>query len=411
MKKILLLTFILTILVPYANATAQTNLVKAAFLRDGNLWIFVDGKEKQVTNSGNVPSAPKWSRDGKLLVYQQMGPSKFSKNEQQSEVWTYNLESGKRKQIYHNGHSLKWGPHKNILAFSDKGILDISNLSEFFNIAMGVNDYAWLPKGDGFLLSSSGTLRPDGWSSASLFTKKVGENYRDIVLFGGVKPFFTLPKEIGTTNKNKLIAVYAEQLSYSPSGKWVSFVVSPTASWSMDSNMVCVIDSTGKNFKVLDEIILQVGSPKWAPSTDSLAFIAGGGRLVFDFKNKKLRIKELPASGTFTPDHFADIDFNWITNELLVVSRMKEGKWSNDFSKHPLPVLYSVDVSKNMQTKLTNPPKGLGDYAPQYVKSMNKLVWLRGSSILNENRDLWMANLDGSHEKKLLQNVQEIVFY
>ena len=90
--------------------------------------------------------------------------------------------------------------------------------------------------------------------------------------------------------------------NYSPSKKWISFIVSPTASWSMDSNMLCVISSEGKNFKILDEIILHVGKPKWAPSNDTIAYIAGGGRIVLGFKNKDLKIEEMPASTKYTPE-------------------------------------------------------------------------------------------------------------
>lgn len=411
MKQAFFLIIILAILFPSAPSAAVENQVKAAFIRGGNLWTLIGDQEKQVTNSGKVFSKPQWSTDGNLLVYQIEAPSEIYKGETQSELWTYNIKTEEKKKIFYDGSSPKWAPHKNVIAYKNKGILDISNLQRFYNIATGVNDFTWLPDGTGFLLSSSGTLRPDGWSSASLFTKKVDNNYENVVLFGGVEPFFTLPREIGTTDKNKLIAVYAEQLTYSPNGKWISFVVTPTASWSMDSDMVCVIDKEGKNFEVLDEMILQVGQPKWAPSTDTLAYIAGGGRIVFGFRDKDLKVKEMPVSGSYTPDNYADLDFNWITDKLLVASRIKEQDWTNDFSKHPLPVLYSIDIDTNKQTKISNPPKGYGDYAPQFVPTIQKLIWLRGYSIIDTKRNLWKANSDGTEAMEWLLDVEEIVFY
>ena len=350
MKKVILFTIILALLFPLTPSAAVHHQMKAAFIRNGNLWTLMDGQEKKVTDSGKVFSSPQWSKDGTWLSYQVETSSEFDKGEMQSEVWVYNSKTGEKKRISYNGRTPKWAPHKDLIAYNNKGILDISDLKRFYNIATGVSDFTWLPDGTGFLLSSSGTLSPDGWSSASLFTKKVGNNYEDIVLFGGVEPFFTLPREIGTTDQNKLIAVNAEQLTFSPSGKWISFVVSPTASWSMDSNMVCIIDKEGKNFDVLDEMILDVGKPKWSPTTDTIAYIAGGGRIVFGFKNKDLKVKEMPASGTYTPAHYADLDFNWMTDKSLVVSRIKEQEWTNDFSKHPLPALYTL----NIDSKKTN---------------------------------------------------------
>lgn len=411
MKRGILLIFIISILFPLAPSAAVENQAKAAFIRDGNLWTLLDGQETQVTKSANVLAKPQWSKDGNWLVYQVESPSEMSNGERHSEIWIYNIITNEKKKISNNGYSPKWAPHKNVIAYNDKGILDISDFKRFYNIATGISDFTWLPDGTGFLLSSSGTLRPDGWSSASLFTKKVGDRYEDTILFGGVEPFFTLPREIGTTDKNNIIAVNAEQLTYSPSGNWISFVVSPTASWSMDSNMVCVIDKEGKNFEVLDEMILQVGQPKWAPSTDTIAYIAGGGRIVFGFKNKDLKVKEMPALGTFTPDNYADLDFDWVTNKLLVASRIKEQEWTNDFSKHPLPVLYSINVDTKKQIPITSPPKGYGDYAPQFIPNIKKLVWLRGFSITDTKWDLWKANTDGTEATEWLRDVQDIVFY
>ncbi|MGE8203419.1 TolB family protein [Heyndrickxia sp. NPDC080065] len=410
MGRILLLTIVLSILFPVSILATGEKDVKAGFIRDGNLWVLINNKEKQITNTGKVYDSPKWSHDGKWLLYQNEAPSKFQENEKQVEVWVYNIETKEKKKIFYDGYSPTWAPNKNIVAFNSRGILDISNFKRFYNIATGVDSYTWLPDGSGFLLSSAGVLRPDGWSSAILFTKKVNENYKDIVLFGGVKPFYTLPREIGVNN-NKIIAVYAGNFEFSPSHKWISFIVSPTASWSMDSNMLCVISKDGKDFHVLDEVIFGVGKPKWAPSSDTIAFIAGGGRIVFGFKNKDLKIREMPVSGTYTPPNYADLDFDWVTDKTIVTSRVKETEWSNDFSKHPLPELYSINIETKKQVNITKPPKGYGDYSPLFVESIGKLVWLRGTSITDLKRTLWKAKPDGTDAREWIKNVDAIEFY
>ncbi|PAV28036.1 hypothetical protein CIL05_19240 [Virgibacillus profundi] len=386
-------------------ANDESNHVKAGFIRDGDLWVLIGNKEEQITNTGQVIYTPKWSHDGKWLLYQNEATS-----DDQVEVWAYHLETKENKKVFYNGYSPTWAPHTNEIAFNDKGILNISDLQKFYNIATGVNNYTWLPDGSGFLLSAAGTLRPDGWSSAILYKKKLTDHYEDINLFGDVEHFFTLPKEIGIDNK-KIIAVYAGDFNFSPSNKWISFIVSPTASWSMDSNMLSVISSDGKDFEVLDEIILNVGEPKWAPSSDTIAFIAGGGRIVFGFKDKDLKIREMPVTGSFTPPNYVDLDFDWITDKSIVTSRMEESEWSNDFSDHPLPSLYTIDIENNKQLEITNPPKGYGDYNPEYVSSMEKLVWQRGVSITDQDRMLWKANPDGTEAEAWIQNVDMIEFY
>ncbi|WP_102347476.1 TolB family protein [Bacillus sp. Marseille-P3661] len=410
MQRLFCLVLALVIFSPVTTLAANVQTLKAAYIRDGDLWTLINNEEKQITNSGNIYSKPKWSPNGKWLLYQNMAPSQFEDSQQQVEVWAYNIDSGEKKQLFYDGYSPTWAPNKNIVAFNAKGILNISDFKQFYNIATGVDSYTWLPDGSGFLLSSAGVLRPDGWTSAMLFKKKVNENYNDVVLFGGVEPFFTLPREIGIDN-NKIISVYVNDLKFSPSNKWISFIVSPTASWSMDSNMLCLISSDGKHFEVLDEIVFEVGEPKWAPSADTLAFIAGGGRIVFGFKNKDLKVREMPVSGSLTPPNFADLDFDWINDKSIVTSRLEEREWSNDFKDHPIPSLFSVNIDDNKQVRLTNPADGYGDYHPQYVKSINKLVWLRGSSIIDSDRTLWKANTDGSDAEAWIKNVETIVFY
>lgn len=406
-----IITLCIFLLCPVSIFAEKQETVKASFIRDGDLWLLLNNKETQVTTSKNVYTKPSWSIDGKWILYQLSTPSEFEKNQQQSEVWAYSVETGEKKKLFYDGYEPSWSQTKNVVAFNASGILDISDFTRFYNIATGVHSYTWLPDGSGFLLSSSGVLQPDGWTSATLYTKKVDDNYNDIVLFGGVEQFFQLPREIGITDKNKLIAVYADQFEYSPSKKWISFIVSPTASWSMDSNMLCVIDSEGKNFNVVDEVIFEVGKPKWAPSNDTLAYIAGGGRIVLGFKNKDLKVREMPASGTYTPTDFADLDFDWLSNESVVTSRIHEQEWTNDFSKHPRPSLFRIDLKSNKQIKITNPPEGFGDYCPQFVPSIKKLVWVRGTSIIDQQRTLWKSNPDGTDAKEWLKNIDEIVFY
>lgn len=387
---------------------ANTDSTKAAFIRDGNLWILVGEKKTQITNSKRTAYNPKWSSDGERLLYQL---ESTTEGEEDNEIWVYHLGTKEKKRVAQNGYSPQWAPDKNIIAYHERGILNISDLKKFYNVAVGVTDFTWFPDGNGFLLSSSGVLRPDGWNSAILYTKEVSGNYEDVPLFSGANHFFTLPKEIGIDNV-EIIAVNAGDLTYSPSQDWISFIVSPTASWAMDSNMLSVIDNNSKNFTVIDEITtFSIGKPKWAPSTDTIAFIAGGGRLTFGFKNKDLKIQEMPATVQYTPEHYVDIDFDWITNDLLVTSRMEESEWSNNVIEHPLPVLYSINIGENKQTAITNPPEGYGDYHPQYVESIEKIAWLRGKSIIDQDTALWKANPDGSKAEKWIKNVEEIIFY
>lgn len=410
MKIIIRLLLIFMFISPTSTSfAAPLKDVRAAFIREGNLWLYFNEKEQKITTSGNVIGEAEWSHDGKYLVYQKTAPSPLNEEEQQTEIWVYHVKNGKEQQIFYNGYSPSWNPHKNLLAYLDFRTLDLSDLKGFFNVELGVDAYQWFPKGNGFLLSTSGNLEADGWKSTKLYKKYIQPPYKNIELAAS-KPFFLLPKEVGIGD-NKIMPINASDFSFSPSGKWISFIASTTASISMDSNMLCILSMDGKKFEVVDEIIWQVGKPKWAPSKDTLAYIEGGGRLVFGLNNKKLKTKDMPASGVYTPKHFADLDFDWLDNESLVVSRIPEAEWNNDLSKQPRPTLYAILTKTNSQKKITNPTKGYGDYQPKFIPSLQKITWFRGTSLIDNKRNVWMANPDGSEAIEWLKNVESIAVY
>ena len=377
---------------------------KLAFIRDGNVWVYVNGTEIQVSKSGKA-MAPEWSVDGKLLSYVEEDGG----DPPQQSIQIYDVSAKKTIKIYKRGNLPKWSPRGDIIAYKEGTVLNVSDFKQFNNAALGVDEYVWIPDGSGFILSKSGALTPEGWTGATLYKKVLPQNWAKAGYLENVRKFFSLPNEISSNGTN-IIAVYTSDFSFSPSGRWLSFVVSPTASWSMDSNMVCAISADGRYFEVLEETILQVGQPKWAPSKDILAYIAGGGRLVFGFKNKVLKTKEFPAFTTYTPKNYADLDFAWKDDYTIFVSRIKEAEWPNDFSKRPLPVLFVIDTVSGKQTQITSPPEGYADYIPSYIRSADKMIWIR-RKYNNKDANIWIANPNGSDASLWLKNADSPVIY
>ena len=377
--------------------------LKVAFIRKGNVWVYVYGTETQVSGSGKAMS-PEWSMDGRLLSYVEEDAG----NPSQQSVKIYEVSTNKIIKIY-KGNSPMWSPDGSLLSYKVGPVLNVSDLRQFNNAAMGVDGYTWLPNESGFILSKNGDLTPEGWTGAKLYKKVLPKNWAEASALENVDKFLRLPNEI-SNNGSKIAAINPSDFSFSPSGSWLSFVVSPTASWSMDSNMVCAISADGRKFEVLDEIILEVGRPKWAPSKDILAYIAGVGRLVFGFKEKDLKTKSFPTFTTYTPENYADLDFNWKDDNTIYVSRVKEAEWSNDLSKHPLPALYVVDTVSGEQTQITNPPEGYADYSPNYLRSVNKIIWVR-RKYDDKDGNVWISNPSGSGASLWLKNADEPVVY
>lgn len=415
MMKLFQILLVLLLMSPaISQAETNTSNVKVAFIREGYLWTKMNDKEVRLTEKkANYPYPPKWSHDGKMLLYQkEVMASNGVNKETQYELWVYNLETKKHRKIFYDAHNPTWSPTENIVAFQSGGVLNISDLKSFYNIALGVSDYAWQPDGKGFIASSSASLTPAGWTNPVLYSISIEEGYKNLTsLTKNVKELFVIPKEVakGTIN---VMSIYAQSFSYSPNHKWISFIVTPTASMSMDSNMLCVISADGKEFEAIDEIILHLDDPKWAYQKNLLGYIAGGGRIVFGFKNKDMKVTELPAyqTVTLTPPKYAELGFTWVNDASLIVSRVKESEWSNDPKKRPKASLYYVDLSGKEQVKITSPPKEKGDYQPRFLPSINKISWLRKTET-DIVGDLWISNPNGDHARNWIQNIEGYSFY
>ncbi|MFJ7729499.1 TolB family protein [Neobacillus sp. NPDC097160] len=411
----LLLIFLLWLPSSLANAeSVSENNVKISFIRDGFLWTKINGKEEKITKeAAKYDYPPHWSHDGKWIVYQVEAKRKLDPSmEFQTEIWVYNLESKKHKRITLDGYNPKWSPVENILAFKSGGVLNVSNLENFYNIALGVGDYSWYPDGRSFITASGASLRPDGWTNPVLFQIGLEKDLSKMTsLTKNVKKLYTIPSEVKKGNIS-VLALDVQNFQFSPDGKWISFVVSPTASGAMDSNMVCVISSDGQHFEAIDEINGE--SPKkWAFQQNRLGYIAGGGRIVFGFKDKDMKVTDFPAfkSINLTPPKFAELGFTWKDDHSLVVSRVKESEWSNDAKQRPDPSLFLIKIGEQKQTQISHPPKDYGDYDPIYLPSVNKLTWQRYKDLVDLHRDLWIADQNGDNAKVWIKNTVLYDFY
>ncbi|RKD24701.1 hypothetical protein BEP19_08120 [Ammoniphilus oxalaticus] len=379
------------------------NTLKAAFVRDGHLWIKQGEQETQITKEGFVWS-PVWSRDGKWIAY-----LKSAEEFGEGIVWVYNSETEKNFNLNYQGENLQWAPHKNLLAFQPQLGINVTELQgdepgKTADVARGVNNFSWLPDGKGFLASADANLLPDGWTNPILYKIKLEKDLQPSEEFANATRYFTIPsplKKGGIT----LPAIGTSKFAWSPDQKWIAFLVSPTASWSMDSNLLCVLSADGKTFEVLDE--MAAGFPfSWAPTKSKLGYIEGEGRIVFGFRDKNLKVQEFTVAKSLelTPDRMVDLAFAWKNNNHVIVSRASERDWSNQPSERVFPQLFQIDLHNKEQKQLSFPPNGYGDFNPEFLESSQKLTWTRSNW---ETNDIWISATDGTSARKWIQNVSD----
>jgi dipeptidyl aminopeptidase/acylaminoacyl peptidase len=355
----------------------------AAFIRDHQLWIKKGEEEIQITQNKYV-SSPKWSYDGRFIAY-------IDGDEQgeKSDLYIYDTKEKESYQPYIKveTYDFKWSPIKNQLAYTNRGLLNVTKMKNgrpegFENVSLGVSSFEWFPNGKEFIVASQSKLRPTGWGPIPLYKIPVDANLNT----DKMKHFYTIK-----TNEKDLFAIDADYFKWSFDGKWISFLAIPTASWSNDSNTLCVISAQGEQFQAVGKMLWYKDWIKWAPSGNQLAYISGEGR--FFVENKKTTIADIPIfkqQKEYTPLGYVDLDLEWFSPEKMIVARAKENK---EWKEGPVPTmftaLHAINIKTEVQKQITFPKENELDDAPQVIGS--NLTWVRKKG-RNDHGDVWVKD-------------------
>ncbi|MGZ4112866.1 MAG: TolB family protein [Tumebacillaceae bacterium] len=379
--------------------------LKAAFIREGHLWIKTDEAEVQVTQAGKA-SEPKWSSDGKWVAFYK-----------DREIWAYDTEARRPfkvapamgADVYGGPLDARWSPAENILAFKAGLGLNLSDLRSgqpkpFQNVAGAITGYAWLPDGTGFLASSQSCPMPDSWTSPVIFKIPLAGAYGHKKM----ERVFTIPSLLKNGSR-EILSMGTSTFKWSGDRKWIAFIVTTTGSMSNDANLLCVLSADGKTFRTVDVMLDQEEWFRWAPFPARLGYIGGEGRLWL--KNvKDLKVRDitalLPLRLYPSVYHTGAFAFGR-GGEQLYVSLDKQFKPSDKpWLDRPKPALYKLFLPDDRMIQLTNPPAGWGDFNPHFLYKQNRIVFVRS----NEKRsDAWMANTDGHDAKRWIENIENDV--
>ncbi|HWO96817.1 MAG TPA: translocation protein TolB [Bacillus sp. (in: firmicutes)] len=383
MKKYLMV-FAVLLFIYQQPAGAQEISLQVAFIRNGDVWVKMNNREYRLSYTGSM-SDPQWSHSGEYLSFYRKGA-----------LYVRHL-SGHRynKKVTGDMQLARWSPTEEKLAYLSGGLIYVYDMEtqKSIPVTTGADQFSWFPDGKRLLVTSGAKIQPDGWGQTALFEVPTDANLN----FEKSRPFFVLPKP-----SDDFLAITTSGFKWSPNQKWISFIAVPTASWSADSNTICLLSADGKKFQKLGKMVNNEEWMHWAPKGAKVGFIDGEGRIAT--QNKKLTIKELAAmaKGSVTPAGYVDWDFTWHNNETITVSRGKEAEWNNNEAKRPLPSLYEVSLKTHEQIRITTPKKTEGDFHPIYLTSVNELAWIRSD---RQKAFVWLGSSNGRNKRIWVRNV------
>jgi dipeptidyl aminopeptidase/acylaminoacyl peptidase len=389
MNKILISVILLVLVVPATVSSKQPESLKAAFIRNNDLWIKDGEKELKITN-GDFIRQPTWSYDGEWVAY-----LKDIENDEfplyKGSLWIYNIKTKTHRKVKdHVRNHVQWSPKEKTISFQvDETLYTMSpSLSKTATpIASKVKNFSWLPDGHGLLVSTIEEKKPNSaliLSKITLTEKNKKPTIRRI---------FSLPIE-----KSEYY-VSTSKFEWSFDQRWISFLLVPTASLSADRNTLCILSSDGKEFYKIDKMLNYGEWIDWSPYKNQLGYITGVGREADT--NKQLKVASVPPLSTvsITPKGYIDRGLTWQNSRSLYVSRSRDRR-KKKLQKSSLPSLYKINLTKNKQTLLTNPAANEGDVEPQIED--NKLVWIRTN---RESADVLITPTYQFNERVWIDNI------
>lgn len=373
-----------------AEAERET-MLKAAFVRGGDLWIQSGDTEQQMTR-GEYIRNPKWSSDGEWIAY--------TKGENQQELWVLHVQTGTSRIVSPKGGgwaNFQWAPNQNRLAFQIEQQLfwaDPQQPNRHVEVAKEISNYSWLPDGNGMLVSSAAKLLPSGnWTQVSIVQLPLSATGEPLP----TKTLYMLPEP-----SDDFLAVGTSLFKWSADGRWIAFLATPTASMSADSNTLCILSADGATFRKVDRMVHNDQWFEWAGEGDKLAYIGGVGREAGS--NKQLKVvtitEENPVS--YTPAGYVDQGFAWQGVHHIVASRARETKPADGGqAQHPFPSLVAVELKRGRTQAVTAPSDAYGDYQPTVLPSQ-QLAWVRSN---RQSAQVMLARADGKKARVWIPNI------
>lgn len=388
-RRISLMLILLVVVASSSQAESAADQVtpppgRMAFIRDGNLWVWQAGNERQVTKE-KKDSAPHFSASGQYIA--------FTRNR---ELWVAQAEGERQWRVSETVGSGEWSPKEDTLAFStEAGTSTVSITAtgpmEAKLLAAGWSGAAWSPDGQQLaVVKNTPGEKPFGGTTAIGLVSRSGGEPR--VTMQTTYPHQSACGPVGG----------ATQLRWSADGQWIAFFrCGLFASLSADCNELAVLPAEGGQPTAVGVVPANPAWFAWAPSGAVLAFTDGSGRDAWT--NKAVRVAVMPPAPPYyslTPAGHADREPAWSTDGKRLAFTRSLAEWP-DRTNLPAPGQV-IWVAKAPRGHAAPVPGSEHGFSPRWGPG-DSLVWFRG--VGGEKGNLWYVKQPGQRKQQVIEGI------
>lgn len=385
--KILLVVLLLMALsspVEAAPSQAQGTPGKMAFIRNGHLWLWEAGREREVS-TGPKDSSPRLSPSGCYIAFAR-----------EKELWLATTDGDRRWRVATTVGSFDWAPTEDRLAISTESglstvVVTTAGPRRPSLLAAGWSSPAWSPDGQTLAVvrNTPGSTPFSGTTSIGLLPRTGGEPR---IVLQAPYPHGASCGPVGGVSG----------LSWSADGRWQALLrCGLWASLSADCGELAVMPSEGGEPTPVAAVPAQANWSTWAPKGAVLAFVDGAGRDAWT--NKSLRVVAMPpgpAAVTLTPPGYADRDPAWSLDGKRLAFTRSRTEWPE---KMTLPALgQSIWISDYPRGGAEQVPGSEQGFAPQWGPG-GGLAWFHG--VGGEQGSLWYVGAPGQAKVRLITGI------
>ncbi len=378
---------------------------RLAFVWEGDIWVVGEGGgEPTRLTDGGLNTSPRWSPDGRWLMYLKEIEGEENYGPKRRYLWVMKADGSAFKQVERVplGSLPAWSPTKSRIAYAtEDGALwlveaDGSSRIQLLPPGSGVWQVAWSPEGQ--RLAFSKWIQDSPQDSTAWIMNADGT---------GLIKLFSIDDPLVASAVEGLGYGWSKVASWSPDGKRLAlFIALKSASLTADGLNLFTVNADGENLSQVGWMLGYEDFLTWSPDGGRLAFVDGFGRETWREKQiAVLEVEAMTVTNLSADETQADIWPHWSPDGKYIVyvsapAQSQDLRGIIEMIKGRHIRVMAAEGTEVHQ--LTDDP-AYTDECPRWVHGGEDILFFRRRE--EGNVEIWLMNADGSDQRPLARDV------